>query len=55
MALLPSPPDSAMKVQHGGHMQSIENKRLEKAVRDDISGSAEFSGIQKGRPATPLG
>jgi hypothetical protein len=36
-----------MKVQREGHMGRIENKRLERKVGDESSGSAEFSGVRE--------
>jgi hypothetical protein len=35
-------------VQSRGHMQPIENRRLERRSDDEISANAEFSGVRKG-------
>jgi hypothetical protein len=37
-----------MKVQHGGHMRRVENKPLKSGAGDENSGSAEFSGLERG-------
>jgi hypothetical protein len=42
-----------LKMQDGGRIQHAENKRLERGVDDETSGSAEFSEFGKRGLATP--
>ena len=35
------------EMQYGGHIQHVENRLLEVNADDEISGSAEFSGVEK--------
>jgi hypothetical protein len=42
-----------MEVHSRGHMEPIENRRLEATSDDETSANAEFSGIEKEGHPTP--